>query len=454
MITSIKILDGGYSGLEQKFPTDLEFDTNSGIVLIVGPNGSGKTAFMRMLATSIRANQYFEANGHSRALYHEDSFGSGGNFRKSFYGLDGCSMIRKVSNHLKDANPNDRGLYELSEDDMSTLSALVGSKHPERSYYEAISYITSINPDKDFIFYKIKNPKLIKWETEVTAKGYKNEELFQFYQGACKKIYERGVPEWRGVYETLEKTWKEIKTKPENEKRVKIVLDDIIFPLHLILTTGENYSSGEFVQRRAINKETRDKVLAYFNSFYQNNDLNRWRFAHPVYDEKHVSIFELDIPIDPNTSRSDDMIHTHFRTDNQVRAKKSPGISLERDFSLFMKEVQLYVEKGLRPDIPLMHVNPFNNGRFVRRFIKNNDLKDSLALVFIDVPTIFLDYLNRKKFRIKLQDMVQKYSGKVQFFIPTNDTELIDGLEGKCRYINLYQTPAESTNRLDLKSLQ
>lgn len=65
MIDKVKILNSHYSGLEEKFPEGLELDTNSGINIILGPNGIGKTAFLRMLATSIDFQNYFRETGIS-----------------------------------------------------------------------------------------------------------------------------------------------------------------------------------------------------------------------------------------------------------------------------------------------------------------------------------------------------------------------------------------------------
>jgi len=46
--------------LENKFPENLELETNSGIVLVVGPNNSGKTALLRMITTSLDFRRYLK----------------------------------------------------------------------------------------------------------------------------------------------------------------------------------------------------------------------------------------------------------------------------------------------------------------------------------------------------------------------------------------------------------
>lgn len=62
MINKLKVIDANYSGLNQYFPNGHELELDSNIVLLVGPNGSGKTAFLRMLATSINHERYFKSN--------------------------------------------------------------------------------------------------------------------------------------------------------------------------------------------------------------------------------------------------------------------------------------------------------------------------------------------------------------------------------------------------------
>jgi len=65
MIDSVTVLDDDYSKLRNQLPRGLELTTNSDVVLLLGPNGVGKTAFLRMLATSLEFHRHFEENGTS-----------------------------------------------------------------------------------------------------------------------------------------------------------------------------------------------------------------------------------------------------------------------------------------------------------------------------------------------------------------------------------------------------
>ena len=66
MIRKITAINTGYSGLEAVLPQGHELNTNSGLVLVVGPNFSGKTALLRFLDTSLQFDRYFRENGISR----------------------------------------------------------------------------------------------------------------------------------------------------------------------------------------------------------------------------------------------------------------------------------------------------------------------------------------------------------------------------------------------------
>lgn len=60
MISTLTIFNAAYSGLDAYFPAGSEFQVDSPVVLIVGPNGSGKTGLMRMIASSLEYHRYFE----------------------------------------------------------------------------------------------------------------------------------------------------------------------------------------------------------------------------------------------------------------------------------------------------------------------------------------------------------------------------------------------------------
>ena len=73
-------------------------------------------------------------------------------------------------------------------------------------------------------------------------------------------------------------------------------------------------------------------------------------------------------------------------------------------------------------------------------------------VLFMDEPTIFLDYVNKYYFRDRMLEFGSKYGNRIQFIIPTNDGVLIDGCKGNCKYISFYKTPVETCEKIDLVS--
>ncbi|MEK6889913.1 MAG: hypothetical protein AABX35_01870 [Nanoarchaeota archaeon] len=66
MIRNVKILGTGEPALENLFPKNTLVDTNSPHVFVVGPNGSGKTAFLRLLYTSLLNGEYAKRHNETR----------------------------------------------------------------------------------------------------------------------------------------------------------------------------------------------------------------------------------------------------------------------------------------------------------------------------------------------------------------------------------------------------
>ncbi len=69
--------------------------------------------------------------------------------------------------------------------------------------------------------------------------------------------------------------------------------------------------------------------------------------------------------------------------------------------------------------------------------------EDSKLVVLIDEPTVFLSYRNKYRFKDRIDEIVEKYKGRIQFFIATNDAVLIEKTLGAL-FINLDQKPVKS----------
>lgn len=98
MITSFRVVNADYGKdrcLKRNFPSGLMLETHPEANLVVGPNGLGKTAFLRMLATSLEFERTYKRTGMSH-------------FWNSYFSPTPESIVSE----LKNARLID-GLYEL-----------------------------------------------------------------------------------------------------------------------------------------------------------------------------------------------------------------------------------------------------------------------------------------------------------------------------------------------------
>ena len=66
-IHKVRVINARFSGMERFFPAGRTLDTDHSVIMMVGPNGSGKTGFLRLVATSLENRRHFDEKGISRA---------------------------------------------------------------------------------------------------------------------------------------------------------------------------------------------------------------------------------------------------------------------------------------------------------------------------------------------------------------------------------------------------
>jgi len=423
MIRKIRIIDSNYSGLEKKFPEELELDLDL-ITLLVGPNGSGKTALMRMLATSIWNGKFFRKRGYSKKACSEEELGKGSSTMMGYAegGIDKIDSLIKFTHKAKQTCEG----YELPSLIRGELQKipLLNEFFRERE----IDLKQRVNRRTRYLNY------IKEWVSYVKGKGYDPDEIFNAFRGA--KLLEYGE---RAVDAVLRSGGdKEIKKRPDNsgydffEDMVDLVLRN-----HKPLELRETYWT--------VDSETFGHISDWVKLISQENDSNRWVYVKPFLTgiRGEIVIGEFAIP-EPDKSPflRDNHSYSEFKPRNFCRTKKSPGLDLVNKIYSFFQRVDLLLTKGQKKTYDIRG----NEG-----YEKIADPEKDGLLVVMDEPTIFFDYKNKRLFKDKIVKATEKYNGRIQFLIPTNDPLLIDGLEGRCKYIDLYQTPAKSTDKLSLR---
>ncbi|MDP3698630.1 MAG: AAA family ATPase [Nanoarchaeota archaeon] len=191
------------------------------------------------------------------------------------------------------------------------------------------------------------------------------------------------------------------------------------------------------------NKETQRQLelglerYMHFNPHYHGN-----KIVNP-YDQYR-----------PETKRR--LEEMGFLPPKPSRYRSSPGQDLLDKINASFVQIERFFLEGINPLWEQEDHSP--EGRIKRIFSlgqykeKVEKVQDNAGLIlFIDEPTIYLDYKNKMYFVRKIQQLSEKYSSRLQFFIATNDLALIEKSPG-CLFINLYTQPAQCTTILSLEA--
>lgn len=84
--------------LKRKFSSELMLNTDAPIVVVVGPNNSGKTAVLRLLATSLEFFRYYRTNGISK-----------------FWEVDSGRIPKNVIARLREVQEMPEGWFQFTE---------------------------------------------------------------------------------------------------------------------------------------------------------------------------------------------------------------------------------------------------------------------------------------------------------------------------------------------------
>lgn len=375
MIEKIRFLDTEYSGLDKMFPIGGKLDVNSNIVLLVGPNGSGKTGLVRMLASSIRYDRFFGENGISRS--YDTNISEFGSALSSY--VEEIGKAKKVEDGWYYFYDCDKIASDLERDprfDVNRKRDLRQFDNESREYTHIVSNngFTAIS---EHAFNQIKDIKrILSKDNDLNRWRY----VKPFFEGGPLYIQEFSLP--------LDKETQRIH---KNEQR--------------------SYTE--------------------FDPAFDGNIMVRKFFFPREIEESAARMMGKKVEYDPNATK---------------RARSSPGQALIDSLDETFENIRKFFEENLNPRFnPNTHsigerMAPWMHPRWSDEEVPEG----SQLVVFMDEPTVYLDYRNRFRFKDRLEATIATYGDRLQFFIPTNDPILIERL-GDARFINLYEQPAVST---------
>jgi hypothetical protein len=213
-----------------------------------------------------------------------------------------------------------------------------------------------------------------------------------------------------------------------------------------------------------ISQEGKNRILTMEDLLKESTDENIWGFVKPTMDAGgNIFLQTFDLPYDDTTVKEQKLgirRYAYFETEIErawLSLNQSPGQNLYKQLErLFEGEIVQFFEEG---KIARWEPRDYSLDGQVKRMFSmgrgrpEDDVpSDARLCVVMDEPTIFLDAVNKFNFQRKMAEMAERYSGRLQFCIASNDYALIQGQKGGCVYINLYEQPAVSSRTFEIQS--
>lgn len=393
MIQKITAINTQHSGLEALLPVGHELDTNLGLVLIVGPKFSGKTALSRLLTTSLQHERYFREKGISRV--------------RQF-------LLDKHISSFQNPKKVEEGWYFTFE----------GMDY----YFDRLNSfgIQGFDKERDLKYFTnewVNSEELRDGHPRPISDGLSLRYGHLTICAAFYAVSKKAVKRLKNLEQLLSQPtdlniWRYIKAQIEGSQ---VYLQEFELPQHeetQLRMEGARISYFEF-------DPTYDGSLREppDNAYYEQK---WWEESARISGKKirHYSI--------PGKTLHD-----------------SPGQNLADRLDMMFKDIDKFFIECLNPQF-----NP-RKGTYDEAWDPQafpiwtyEDVpKGSQLAVFIDEPTAFLDYKITYEFVDRVQATLAKYKPRLQIFIATNDGVLIEN--ARCKYINLYAQPAQSLDRVE-----
>lgn len=378
VIKSIRILEQKEGKLADKLPTGLVLDTDAPIVTLVGENGAGKSALLRMISTSLDT-----ARG-----------------------------------------------YAVREELVAYAKT-----HPFLGYLHGIE-----DPATDSTLER-ENPKLV--------------ERLLFQKKYYPDKYAESTRELANAYmdsseqSRLEKLLREepcthfTSDSPDLEDRHTLGETALLETEYLDINNIATIRTANVEKIRAL----RRKILALAP---KKTEKAKWGNCVVDVESLPNTYVAHYAPSNPFARFEDEDAYKQSQRDEyyvfQKERGNSSGQQTQTEWAALYKKIVDFFEEGVcfefsRPQrIQKKHWNSRGGDPIPPKLTKEQQASARLV-VLMDEPTTSVDMLSRRRLVLEMQEVAQKYQGRLQFIVATHDENFLVP-QSKC--VNFYKTPVAS----------
>lgn len=446
MISRVKVLATGEPSLDDLLPSGHEIPTDSGLVYLVGQNGSGKTAFLRLLQTSILNKLFYDMHGRTILpqllivnargwSVGEDEYKRAGisEADRGRYTRIDADMVHSLRTYQR-LFP-ELGLTEKDLIHLPTLERKEKFTFPTKErYYEFINAVAALASPKerDPFGQREKQAWEIAGQTSRGQNGlvdyskatntlidiFKRElgsrftDIPDFIYGPVLDGFRSGKAIWGYEFYKSDTEYHMGVSGHKKEQGPKLIRESRL---------------DELQQRiKQITTEREDRTMwAWFKPENYDAPLFCYEASPHIKVRGQISLDDFDssvnIPIN----------HLVYNPQLKASERLSSGQSAVQEFEGHFKTIDRFFSEGKLPmEQYLLNRMVPHGERRIQEALRNvpkylNIPAGAHLAFFVDEPDVYLDVVNQMKIRETLFGLLDKYSPRLQLFLATNSTDLI-----------------------------